>query len=129
MLDALSGQVARGTAALTESLDQARKMGHVALEARCRVLFARIELKRGRADAALAMLREVRDDADRAIGPELQAQVHSWRAQALDRRGDSAGAMSERRASRALLEQLRAGIPEQYRRMFEARLDLALPET
>jgi tetratricopeptide (TPR) repeat protein len=129
LFDALSGQVARGTAALTESLEQARKMGHVALEARCRVLFARIELKTGRADAALAVLREVRDDAERAIGPELQAQVHYWRAQALERRGDSAGATGERRATRELLEKVRAAIPERYRRTFQTRFDVTLPET
>ena len=129
LLDALSGQVAKGTAALTEGLEQARKMGHVALEARCRVLFARIELKSGRADAALATLREVHEDAERSIGPELQAQVHYWRAQALERRGDSAGGMSERRAMRELLDKVRATIPERYRRTFQARFDVTLPET
>jgi tetratricopeptide (TPR) repeat protein len=129
LLDALNGQLVRGTAALTESLEQARKMGHIALEARCRVLFARIYLKTGRADAALAMLREVREDAERAIGPELQAQVHYWRALALERRGDSAGAIGERRASRELLDKVRATIPDRYRRTFQTRFDVTLPET
>src|SRR4030095_2766557 len=114
---------------LTQSLEQARKMGHVALEARCRVLFARIELKTGRPDAALARLREVREDAERSIGPELQAQVHYWRAQALERRGDAAGAMNERRVTRDLLDKFRATIPDRYRRSFQARFDVTLPET
>ena len=129
LFDALAGRVASGTAALMDSLAQARKMGQIALEARCRILFARVELKRGRADAALAMLAEIHDDAEQAIGPELQAQVHYWRAQAMERRGDSPGAMSERRTTRALLDRLRAAVPERYRRTFEARSDVALPET
>ena len=118
VLDATGEQVARGIAALSKSLEQARLMNRLALEIRCRVLFARINVQHGRREAALAVLRDVRDDAKRTVGPELQAQVHYWRAQALQGLGDQAGATREDNTARALANQLRTAVPERYRGTF-----------
>jgi tetratricopeptide (TPR) repeat protein len=125
LLDALAGRAGRGRPIVTESLAQAQKMGQLSLEVRCRTLLARINVMSGRAADALAALRDVAPDGDRAIGPELQAQVHYWRASALAGMHDLVGAGAEYSLARGLLQQLRSSIPEPARTTFDARADIA----
>src|SRR5205823_4036496 len=112
--------------AIAASLDQARRMGRYSLEVRCRVYLARIAIGERRFADALTTLGDVAADGDLAIGPELQAQVHYWRARALERHGDRDGAMREMDAARAMLERLRTLVPDRYRRSFDSRPDVQL---
>ena len=121
LLDALDGRLDRARTELGASLDHAREAGWLALDIHCRIFLARVDVMAGRFADASTTLRDVAADGDRAIGPELQAQVHSWRARALDRRGDPDGAMREMDAARAMLERLRTLVPDRYRRSFDAR--------
>jgi hypothetical protein len=112
--------------AVQSSLERARRAGPLSLEARCRVYLARIDVGERRLEEALETLRVITPDGERALGPELQAQVHYWRSRALMARGDRAGAQSEETVARKLVADLRASLPAQYRGGFESRADIHL---
>lgn len=124
LLEALDGRTAIGRTALQSSLDQAKKMGRLALEARCRVHLARVDLLAGRPDGALAVLRDVGPDAEQSIGPELQAQVHYWRSEAFRARGDAITAHAQAQTARQILEGVRQSVPEPMRGRFVRRTDI-----
>jgi len=127
LLDALEGRSARGERGVRSSLDQARKMGRFALENQCRLYLARIALLDRRVEDTLRVLSEIpADDGERALGPEIQAQVHYWRSQALALRGDRAGARSEADMARMLVESIRTSLTEDFRRGFASRPDIRL---
>jgi tetratricopeptide (TPR) repeat protein len=91
-LDANAGRLAAGKAAITRSLDEARRMRRVALEARCRALLANVLLlERRPADARAAV--EAVSVAD--LGPELQALLHDVRARVHFAIGDRGAAQRE----------------------------------
>jgi tetratricopeptide (TPR) repeat protein len=124
-LEALDGRRDRGQTEIGLALDQARKMGRIALEARARLFLARIDIDLRRYDIALRMLDGIPpDDSARTIGHELRAQTHYWRSRALTGRGEEAGAQAERAAARSLVEQLRARLPEADRARFTARPEI-----
>ena len=109
------------------SLAQAQRMGRVALEARCRIHLARIDVLARQFDEAASLLDQIPQDGPaRAIGPELQAQTHFWRSRVLAGRGDSQGALSEGTMARTAIESLRASLPEPDRPGFESRVDIRL---
>jgi tetratricopeptide (TPR) repeat protein len=127
LMDALEGKWASGVTEVRTALEQARRMGRFALESRCRMYAARIEIVRQRFDEAIRILNEIpSDDESRTIGRELRAEVHHWRAQALAGRGDSAGARSERAGVQKLLADIEQTLPERYRPMFAARPGIRL---
>ena len=135
LIDALEGRLDRSRSAIRAALDHAQKMGRYTVEARSRVFLARIDVAQRRFNEALALLKDIPPDGDRALGPELQAQVHYWRGQALAGRGDRAAADAQNASARQLLEQLRTSLPEAARAAFTARrtiapiLDAAVRET
>jgi len=91
-LDAQAGRLADGKAAITASLDDARRMRRVALEARCRTLLAGVHLLEKRAQDAMAIVAAVTLDG---LGPELQAVVHQVRAESYLAGGDREAARRE----------------------------------
>jgi len=125
LLDALAGRPAEGRTGVQLSLEQARRMARFALEARCRLFLAQIDLAQRRFDQALGALDGIPpDSAAQTIGPELRAQVHYWRSQALAGRGDRAGAQTELGMARQIVEKLRASLSEEERAGFSARPDI-----
>jgi tetratricopeptide (TPR) repeat protein len=125
LLDGLEGRVAQGRAAVQASIDHAKRLGHVSVEARSRVLLARIHLAQRRADEALAVLSAIPPDSDTlTLGPELRAQAQYWRGQALLAGGDRTAAEAEFTAARALMTKLQASLPEEHRGGFASRRDI-----
>ena len=98
-------------------------MGRVDSEALCRVHLARVELANERSDAALAALADMADAGDK-IGPELRAEIHYWRAQAMGRRGGAVEARGERSRARELMKALQDSLPNPYRAGFAIRVDV-----
>jgi tetratricopeptide (TPR) repeat protein len=121
-LDAVAGRPVQGRLAVETSLKQAQLMERFALEARCRLLLARIDLGQRQFDAALRTLDAIPPDDDmRTIGAELRAQVHYWRAQALMGGGAAAAAQAEIGLARKMIDGIREALPEAYRPGFLAR--------
>jgi tetratricopeptide (TPR) repeat protein len=125
LLAALRGEVAAGRADVQRSLDRAIQTGRLGLAARCRVFLARIALGQEQADAASRILNEVpADDDQQTVGPELRAQVHYWKAQALMARGNSGDAALEITAARKALEPVRQRLPPDVAQRFDGRVDI-----
>jgi tetratricopeptide (TPR) repeat protein len=119
-LDGLAGR-GSGRAALTASLQQARRMRRPGLETTARVFLARLDLQVGQPAVARDGLAGV---AMETIGPELQAQVHHWRGESAAALGDAGAAQADRREAARILEQLREGVPEALRPRFLSRPDI-----
>jgi tetratricopeptide (TPR) repeat protein len=117
LLDALDGRAA-GRPAIDTGLQQARRMQRPSLEALCRMWLARLDLRAGRPAQAASLLAPIRLDR---IGPELQAQVHYWRAQASATPG---AGDDERRDARRLLDEIQRGVPDRLRARFLLRPDI-----
>jgi hypothetical protein len=97
-------------------------MGRTLLEARCRIFGAWIDVEAQRFSEALATLKEIPDDdAQRAVGPELRAQIHYWRKRAFAGLGDESAAQTEDAAARRLIAAVRASLPEEHRVRFDSR--------
>jgi len=126
LLDALAGAVDGGRAAIRASLNRSQTMGRFTLEARCRVYLARIDVTQGRFEDALQILRDIPADGDRALGPEVQSQVHFWRGRALAGVGNAEAARKEGDVARRLANDLRTSLPDAARRQFAARPDFRL---
>jgi tetratricopeptide (TPR) repeat protein len=126
LVTALQGQLDRGRAIVQASLEQAQRMGRLALTARCRVFLARIEMAAKRPTEAMRTLAEIKPESEAALGPELSGQVHYWRSKALGDAGDSANAALEAGASHKLLDELLARVPEPNREALRARPDIRL---
>jgi tetratricopeptide (TPR) repeat protein len=121
LLDALTGKIPAARRIVELSTEQARKMGRLYLEARCRLALARIHFTERRYSQAVAALDELAPGGDRTIGPELGAEVHYWRGRAMAARGDRVAAESEIALARKLAQELRASLPEQHRDGFVSR--------
>jgi tetratricopeptide (TPR) repeat protein len=124
LLDALARRGPADSKKAEASMQQARKMGRLELEARCRLNLARISLNERRPAEAIAVLNEVPLDDGRTLGPEILAELHYWRGRAMAERGDWSGAGSETAMARTLLQQLQASLPAAYRDRFAARSDI-----
>ena len=120
LLDALSGKAA-GRAAIEASLEQGQRMKRPSLEVLARVALAQLDVLRGQPQQATAILAPVRLDA---VGPELQAHVHHWRAAAAAAMGDDAAAEKERREVAQILALLRKSVPESLQPRFVLRPDV-----
>lgn len=120
LVDSLTGKVpVRGL--VEASVEQAKKMGRLYLEVKCRVILARIQIGARRYDDAIAALKDIPTEGERTIGPELRAEVRYWRSQAMAGRGDRAGGEAEAAPGRQLVLELQASLPERYRSSFAAR--------
>jgi tRNA A-37 threonylcarbamoyl transferase component Bud32/tetratricopeptide (TPR) repeat protein len=124
LIDGLQGR-SGGRRAIEASLQQAVRMKRPVLEATCRVLLAQVELRDGRPAQAAAALSDVRMEA---LGPELKAQVHHWRAEvqaALGAAGSGQPALEQdRREARRLLDEMQRGVPPELRERYLSRPDL-----
>jgi tetratricopeptide (TPR) repeat protein len=122
LLDEPAGQAAERAAAAV--LAAAMKTGRVALEAKCRLLLARVQIAARRFDAAVETLDALPREGASTIGLELRGLAHFWRSAALGGRGDDAQARSEAEAARKLLTEIAAKLPDQSRAAFTARPDI-----
>src|SRR5688572_5477850 len=123
LMDARRGR-AGGSADIDACIQQARKMRRLLLEVKCRLYLTETQLASGDAEAATRTLAEVPgDSAERALGPELRAQVHFWHGRTL-MRNDPAAARSEFGRARDAITDVRTRLPERYREGFAARVDV-----
>jgi tetratricopeptide (TPR) repeat protein len=122
-LDALAGRQERAQAEIRASLARAKAMGRVAAEEMCRLLLARVEMLARRPRQALQILDGIPAQRRDALGLELRAAIHALRAEALAS-VDPAAAAADASASRELLDQIRAALPEASRAMFSARREI-----
>jgi tetratricopeptide (TPR) repeat protein/tRNA A-37 threonylcarbamoyl transferase component Bud32 len=116
---------ADGAAALAgASLEQALKMRRVNLEARCRLVLARIAESRGRPADAISVLDAMPADRQKALTAELRAQLHYWRSRALLGTGDKAGGEREAMLARGFRDEAVGLLAEPYRAAVLSRTDL-----
>jgi hypothetical protein len=120
LMDALAGKAA-GRAAIEASLEQGQRMKRPSLEVLARVFLAQLDVLGGQPQRASAILAPARLAA---VGPELQAHVHHWRAAAAAAMGDDAGAEKERREVAQILSSLRKNVPETLQPRFVLRPDV-----
>jgi hypothetical protein len=99
-------------------------MGRWSLEAQCRLRLAHIHLGDRRYADALAVLSEIPSQGDKGLGPDLQAEIHYWRARAMAERGERADAESEAAAAQTIMKNLQASLPGPYRESFASRVDI-----
>jgi len=116
-IDGLDGR-ASGRTALASSVQQAVRMRRPALEAVTRLLLARLNLHDHRGAEAAAALAPLHDDG---LSPELQAQIHYWRAQA---RGATSDDAPDRREAKRWLDEAQQSVPEELRERYLSRPDL-----
>jgi len=116
-IDGLDGR-ASGRSALTSSVQQAVRMRRPALEAVTRLLLARLDLHDHRAAEAAGALATLRGDG---LSPELQAQIHYWRAQA---RGTTSDDAPDRREAKRWFDAAQQSVPEELRERYLSRPDL-----
>jgi tetratricopeptide (TPR) repeat protein len=129
LLDAVAGQLDRGRQAIDASVKQARKTGARWIEVECLLDLAQLSILEHRSQDALAALKDIPADGDRAVGRELQSRVHYWRARALqsepsglrDQQADAEYALA-----RKLVDDMAKTLPEEARASFLKRPGLAL---
>ena len=122
LLAVLAGSRAQAPRQMTQAgANQAAKMGQLDLEARCRLHQARILIRDRQYDEALSALDLLTSNKEGMLGPELRAEAHHWRRQALTGRGDRLGAEAEAAAARQLITALEASLPDQFRDSFASR--------
>jgi tetratricopeptide (TPR) repeat protein len=124
LLDTLSPHSPGAREMVTASVAQANKMARPYLEARCRLNLARLDISLNRHADAVAALQTIPPDNEKAIGPELEAQISYWRSLALAGQRDQFGAASEGTRARSLMERLRESLPPQYQDGFASRSDV-----
>jgi tetratricopeptide (TPR) repeat protein len=127
LLDARSGNAARGQARIRDTLQVARRAGFLSLQARCLAMLASIALDAGHLDEVHRLLDDVpTDDADRAIDRELRAHIHGLRAEAYRRARDERNAAAEDAAARAVMQDLISRLDESHRTTFRRRPSISL---
>jgi tetratricopeptide (TPR) repeat protein len=119
-LDGLEGRAA-GRAAIEASLRQAARMKRPVVQAVCRLLQARLELRARRPAQALTALGPIPIEV---LSPELRAQVHWSRAEAQMMLGDSGDAERERREVGHQLDDAGRAVPMELRERYLSRPDL-----
>jgi serine/threonine protein kinase len=122
LLDALAGRIDTARTRLRSSLDRARAMEHVRLEALTRVFFAQTYLLAREPELALQLLAEAPEDA--RLGAEIRASLRYWRAQSLVALQRDGGA--ELTDARRLVDELRSTLPPETRDSFTARREVRL---
>jgi tetratricopeptide (TPR) repeat protein/TolB-like protein len=126
-LDAQDRRNSAAVMTVEASLQQAIRMGRLALEAICRLHLARIKFSRGQRGQykdALDALAHIPIEGEPTIGPELQAQVHYWRGLAMANTGNRAGADAEAATAKALVHEIQESIPAPLRGDFASRREI-----
>jgi tetratricopeptide (TPR) repeat protein len=106
-LDARAGRLSDGEAAIRASLDQAQRMRRAGLEARCRILLARVLLLEQKPKEALTIVAPVRLED---LGLEVQAELHQVRAESYRTVGDLESARRETMLRDRDVERLRQSL-------------------
>ena len=122
--DALDAHLATASATIAASVQQARRMGRLYLEAQCRLQQARLYLSRRQPADALATVNEIPLDGERTVGKEMQAQAHYWRSRAMRASGNRSGAEAEAAEARNLVNELQTSLPPPSRDRFAARAQI-----
>jgi len=122
LLDVFTASVARSgiDACIRESEEKRR----LSLQARCRVYQARASVRQGASAMALEALSHVPSTSGFDPGPEVLAQIHHWRAEALAQMGKSGEAASERARASAVIATVRQALPSRDQQTFLLRRDL-----
>jgi ATP/maltotriose-dependent transcriptional regulator MalT len=121
-INADEGRLDRGRELIRSSIEAARQLSNRALEARCRLFLAAIQIANGQLKEANEELSAIpADDGERIIGPELRAEAHYLQGRLHAARGDAAAAARSADAAKTVLRTLRERIPEHYRSSFAAR--------
>jgi tetratricopeptide (TPR) repeat protein len=123
-LDTLSGKASAAVGNVQASMEQARKMGRLELEAQCRLHLARVYFTDRRYKDVAQALSDIPVDGDRTIGSELLAKLHYWRGQAAAARGDNSESDSERGMARKIMLALKASLPSASRDRFAGRASI-----
>jgi tetratricopeptide (TPR) repeat protein len=119
---AREGRIEAGSRLIRESLDAARRLAHLGLEARCRTLLAHVELIRGRLDEATMVLEGIpSDDGVRTVGPELRAEAYSLSSRIRASRGDVKGSALDAASARLQIETIAQSLPEPFKSSFYRR--------
>jgi predicted negative regulator of RcsB-dependent stress response len=118
--DGLDGRAA-GRATIEASLRQAVRMKRPVMEAVCRLLLARLDLRGGRAAQAMSGLAPVSLDV---LAPEQRAQVHQLRADAQAALGDGGAGERERGEAGRLIGDAAQRVPSELRERYLSRPDL-----
>jgi tetratricopeptide (TPR) repeat protein len=103
-----------------KSIERARRMGRLFVEAACRLQLAQIQLRLLRPSEALATLEPIPQEDDGKIGRELPAQTHYWRSRALAAQ-QNPDANSENNQARKLVREVQTSLPVAYQATFAAR--------
>jgi tetratricopeptide (TPR) repeat protein len=96
----------------------------LSLQTRCRVYQARASVRQGASALALEALSHVPSTSGFDPGPEVLAQIHHWRAEALAQMGKSGEAASERARASAVIATVRQALPSRDQPTFLLRRDL-----
>ncbi len=124
LIDALTGKASTVHGTMERSVEQARKMGRLSVEAQCRLHLAHILFRERRHADAIATLSEIPSGGETSVGSELQAQTHYWRSRVMNAQGDRAGAEVEAAQALKLVKELRDALPATYRERFASRQDI-----
>jgi serine/threonine protein kinase/tetratricopeptide (TPR) repeat protein len=96
----------------------------ISLQARCRVYQARALVRQRASAMALDVLSHIPGTSGFDPGPEVMAQIHHWRAEALAQMGKSREAASERVRASSLIATVRQSLPSPDQQTFLLRRDL-----
>jgi tetratricopeptide (TPR) repeat protein len=107
-------------------IDQAKGNGRLSLQARCRLYRARALVGQGRGQTALQELAQIPLASGFEPGPEIRAQIHYWRGEALMKSGTTGNSAAERDEARRIIGQVRQSLRPPDRDRFDARPDLRL---
>jgi tetratricopeptide (TPR) repeat protein len=117
----MEGDAAGAVRLIQQSLEQARRMGRLYLEARCRVCLARVAFDAGRYRDVAALLADVPLQGDRVVEPETAAEVHYWLGRALAAQGDRSAADRELALAHERIMRLQMSLRDEHRIRFAAR--------
>ncbi len=121
-VDALEGRPAEAIRALEKCAADARRIGHVAMEAFALVQLGQIYLLQRMPSEAVRTL-SVLMDGEANLGTELRAQVDYWIGKAKVEAGDPGG-MEHIRTARHLVDGVIQQLPAEYRPSFGAHQDI-----
>lgn len=118
------GGASSASAEVVRGIDEARQLGRVVLEARCRIQLARIYLNEQRREEAAKVLAAIPSDGgEMSLGPELRAEVEHWRAETVRRTNVTEAEVRQSRA-RALIESIQASLSAESRNRYAARTEI-----
>ena len=121
LVEATRGRPGEGRTLLERSLERAKRMGRVAVQARYAMFLARSHLLEGNAAAARRVFEESVPERRDQLPSELRAQVAYWNARA---EGEEAARSRGIVAARKLIQDLANELPESDRRQFLGRPEI-----